>query len=201
MTASMNSKVSDFPASKAAAAIGASLQLDVGNGGVMVLQTHVPQDIPVTQLNQLLDNLMAAGARQKAKAEVAQMEKNIEVQQKALDDLDFQLKEAEETHLRQLAIVNERMATYVQDRAKVEAQGAEEHARAGKRGGYEPTGARRARIAAIHGQLAKEREALQALEAEKEKAGRGREIARRSCEREIEANRKLIEERKALIAG
>jgi len=199
MTGSAN--VKHFVQPGQAPAVGTSIQVDIGGGAAMVLQTHFAQDAGPAEVDRLLDGMMRAAQRQKAKAEIVVLGKNIETQRKMLADLEFQMAEAEKSHQRQVLASETREAKWREEIAGLQKSGYEQHRKDNKRGDYVPAGAIRSRISSFENQARVEVDARAKLLEEKDKAEQGREIARVSCEREIAANVKLIEERKALIAG
>lgn len=59
-------------------ALGMSLQVDLGAGRVCTLQTFVPSDCSSVELNQMLDKMTAAGARQRSSYKIEELERDLE---------------------------------------------------------------------------------------------------------------------------
>lgn len=80
-----------------AAALGFSMQVDLGAGRVCTLQTHLANDCSVEQLNHMLDKMTSAGDRQRAHYKIEELEREIEQHereqaqhQEDLDRLDLE---------------------------------------------------------------------------------------------------------------
>lgn len=71
-----NQAVADGTA--ATAALGFSMQVDLGAGRVCTLQTHLANDCTVEQLNHMLDKMTSAGDRQRAHYKIEELEREIE---------------------------------------------------------------------------------------------------------------------------
>ena len=66
-------------------ALGMSLQVDLGAGRVCTLQTFVSSDCSVVELNQMLDKMTAAGARQRSSYKIEELERDLEKLQREHD--------------------------------------------------------------------------------------------------------------------
>jgi hypothetical protein len=101
------SEVARLPAARhespeKAAALGMSLQVDLGAGRVCTLQTFIPADAHLVELNMMLDKMTSAGDRQRAhykieekERELAQLEKDQAQHQEDLDRIDVDYEAAQ----------------------------------------------------------------------------------------------------------
>lgn len=79
-----------------APALGVSLSMQYAGGRTAVLQTHVPQEISGEDLNKLLDKLNASADRQEAYYAQEQARRQLEVEEKALNNMRRRLGDVEE---------------------------------------------------------------------------------------------------------
>lgn len=118
----------------AAPAIGVSLQIDLGNGSVMILQTHQDQEVGALARATLHDQLFMDGERIKARVKIQVLDKQIEdIEKKVLIDKP-QFERAEAHFSAEVAKI-----TAEADAASNAA--AEKFYASGRRGDYKPSGA------------------------------------------------------------
>lgn len=67
-----------------APALGISIQVAAGPGVQIVFQTHVDQETPLPELNKLVDGYMRAADRQRAKADLLELERALKTQEDTL---------------------------------------------------------------------------------------------------------------------
>lgn len=86
------------PPKSAVPALGMSIQVDLGAGRVCTLQTFVSSDCKQVELNQMLDKLTSAGARQRAAYKIEELERDIEKLQKEHDQQVEDVAKLDEDH-------------------------------------------------------------------------------------------------------
>lgn len=70
------------------AALGFSIQVDLGAGRVATMQTFIPNDMPLSALNSMLDKMTAAGDRQRAHYKIEELRRSLEMEQKLYSDAE-----------------------------------------------------------------------------------------------------------------
>lgn len=68
----------------AAPALGFSIQVDLGAGRNAVLQTHLPNDASLDDINAMLDKMSSAADRQKARYDIDALTRTLEADEKML---------------------------------------------------------------------------------------------------------------------
>lgn len=178
--------------------VGASMQADIGNNIVLVLQTHFAQD-DRAGADRNLDILYDAIRRQKAKAEIQALEKLIDQHKKVLANNEGVAATAELDHATKLAKYNEAIKREQDAIAAIDKEARERFQATGRRGDYTETAGTRSAKNAHQQTINKIDDERKKLDAEKEKAVRELGIAKGAAEREIAACQEQIEQRRALI--
>ncbi|MEK6591559.1 MAG: hypothetical protein AABZ67_00620 [Pseudomonadota bacterium] len=121
----------------AAPAIGTSLQVQIGDGRVFVLQTHFAQEATVAQQNKLLDRMFLAADRVKARYDLEAIEDK-------LAQLDRLLKRYREDKAKADAEAQgkknhweKKIADCLAEQAKIRNEDAANHESTGRRGAYQ----------------------------------------------------------------
>ena len=78
-----------------APALGISLSAQFAGGRTVVFQTHVPQDVPKVDLDNMMDTLNAVADRQEAFYAQEQARRQLEVEENALTNMTRRLGEVE----------------------------------------------------------------------------------------------------------
>lgn len=87
--------MSDLKGDATAPALGVSLNAQFAAGRQVVFQTHVPQDVSLVELNNLLDTMNAAVDRAEAYYAQEQARKQLEVETNAMLNIARRLREVE----------------------------------------------------------------------------------------------------------
>lgn len=171
----MNATVARLPnpqdgaASEAAPALGMSLQVDLGAGRVCTLQTFLPNDCDAVALNQMLDKMTAAGARQRAAYRIEELERELEKLEREqaqhkedLDAIDRDFAAAQEARTKQLDAATKSLVDY-ETAAKTEWE------RSGRRGEFALKGSAKANFDRVQGGAGKLKGELANAAAERDK--------------------------------
>jgi len=121
-------------------AIGISLLVTLGNDRQITLQTYVERDDPVDLQNAVVDSMVALAERQKAKAELPELQDELEKHQQTLAQFAEDLSRVRTDH----GAAQQRRKVRVQEidgeQTRIIQEGAQKAQQSGRTGKYEPTG-------------------------------------------------------------
>lgn len=132
-----------------AAALGFSVQVDLGAGRTAVMQTHLPNDCSQVALNQMFTKMNRAGDFCRAHYKIEEEQRTVDLveneQRQHTEDLDrIDVDYVKQQDEREHALVKAEQARVNFLQAK-----AGEHAESGRRGTYEPKGNEKTQINAV----------------------------------------------------
>lgn len=182
-----------------APALGASLTMNFGGDRQMVLQTHFPQDMPAKELNTALDKIFVIADRQKARYEIVDFKKEIEGHQKQLRQWQDDFEVVENTHKKKQAERDIEIAEFNARAEGIRDEGYGEHAKAGKKGSYEPVGHRATNISRLKTAAVQMEEAKKVDNAERDNALHNLQVNIDRYLKAIEALKAQIVEREAIV--
>lgn len=120
----MSKHESELPLVGARPGLGFSLQVDLGAGRVATLQTFLPNDCSLVELNEMLDKMTSAGDRQRAhyqiegfERELKQYEKEQEQGRLDLEKIEADFQQAQLDRMRQIEQHGSSIASFEEARA------------------------------------------------------------------------------------
>lgn len=147
-------------------ALGFSIQVDLGAGRTGVLQTALPNDCSLGELNGMLDKMNSASDRLRAHYKIEERERDIEMLQNEQAQHDEDLGKVDE----RFATDQEKLKTQLleQEAARTNFVAAKEeaHRESGRRGNYEAKGVDKSQLAGVASNVEKTKEMLARNKAE-----------------------------------
>ena len=126
--------------------IDISVVVGCGDTRQISLRTMLVASTPEAEANALLDKVFRIADRQRARYDLEKEEHEFDQVGTALTALIAGLPIAQRTYLQTVEKLKAEMKVCSEQYDKLHEEGYEEHTRTGRRGGYEPTGARKANM-------------------------------------------------------
>lgn len=148
----MSAEVATMPSAAgkpAVSALGFSVQTDLGAGRSIVFQTHLPNDVSADEINAMVDKMLGAADRAKARYDIEALTRTLEADEKML----AQAREDEERCRRdweaQQALREKDLKRAQEDYDTSFSEAYERHSGSGRRGEFTPSAQIRAKGAAL----------------------------------------------------
>jgi hypothetical protein len=182
-----------------AAALGMSLQVDLGAGRICTMQTFVPGDCHRDELNAMLDKMTHAGDRQRAHYKIEELESDLKKVQSAIDQAQYDIDKTNADHDLQMAVLHDEGQTLQKKVDALMSTARDEHVGSGRRGDFHLRGTTLSAYNAGKGAVEKVQEAIVKAENERENTIRnlvngrkGRLQQLKMIEDEIASCRKIV---------
>lgn len=161
-----------------AAALGVSLQVSVGEGRVAVLQTHIPGDCSVVELNEMLDKLAVAGERQRARGKIEEYEEEIEKLETTLVRYRVDLTDVDSNFAKTKIAIEAKMNEYTVQKDNALSAARDAHSSSERRGAFKPQGSTASAIRAAE-------QAIDNLQADLVKQAQERAVAHENLSKNV----------------
>lgn len=130
-------------------ALGFSMQVDLGAGRVCTLQSFLPNDCSVSELNSMLDKMTAAGDRQRAHYKVEELDREIEQLEREQGQHKEDLERLDADYVARQAKREEEVDKAQKALDDVEAAARDAHVASNKRGDFALRGTDKSRYDAV----------------------------------------------------
>lgn len=189
------------PGVSEAPALGFSMQVDLGAGRVATLQTFLPNDCPLGELNEMLDKMTRAGDRQRAHYKIEELERDLEQSvrqhqqhQEDLDRIDaaYEKRQAERK-------AEAEKATKILDNFNEAARN--NHLETGRRGEFKLTGGDKSRYEALSSSVAAVLAEMEKEKAEHDVAHANYAVTKVNWQKNIERTKEEIARCRAIVAA
>lgn len=182
-------------------ALGFSFTANLGDARQLVVQTHVPFDAPMAEINAALDKAAAAMDRQKARYEIEHLQDKLDLEEATLQKQRDNMAHLDADHDKKVAELKVQIETLQEDHKNAHEEGYNQHVNSGRAGAFVPKGALHSRLERIKDTIAQIGEQIKKAEAERDQAHANAAINDAAFEKSLARLRGEIEKRRALIGG
>lgn len=182
-------------------AVGVSVAFQLDEGSHATLQTHFDQGMPPEEADRVLDWLMARVERQRARAQIPELQSKIDAVRNVVSRLELDQAECREKHAKAQADREIGLKTINADRDAIFKEGYDRHVADGRKSQYQPQGARKESLDRHTQQAGKLAEELRKAQAEHEVELKNRQTNLDGHKRELAELERQIEKRQRMVAG
>lgn len=180
-------------------AIGVSIIANVGSSAQITLQTFFGRETPDAEANALIDRLMSFSSRQKAAAEIPDLEAELDKHERSLAQFDEDKARLDAEFERDQAVRQVQVEELTAHRTKLHDTAYENHVKTGRSAEFEVKGHIKANISRCDQEIVRIKAAMQKAVAERDLALQNLGTSRTRFVTEIEAIKNKLETRRRLV--